>query len=190
MQDAKFDQVFPAAQRLRSYLHWTPVEIAKRAAVLLAPTPNCKVLDIGSGVGKMCLVGAAATRASWFGIERDAEMVEVARAAASRLQLDDRAKFLVGDVTSVDWSMYDAFYMFNPFAEMLAYGPDDALTRRERYVAAIEFVQHQLACSPVGTRVVTYHGFGGSPPSGYHLVHREDAREDELCLWVRQPTHP
>lgn len=190
MQDAKFDQVFPAAQRPRSYLHWTPVEIAERAAALLAPTSDCRVLDIGSGVGKMCLIGAAATGAAWFGIERDAEMVEVARAAASRLQLDDRATFLVGDVSSVDWSMYDAFYMFNPFAEMLVYGPDDALTRREQYVAAIELVQRQLARSRVGTRVVTYHGFGGSLPSNYQLVHREAAREDELCVWVRQPTHP
>lgn len=188
MHDVTFDQVFPATQRFRSYLHWTPVDIAKRAVALLAPTSDRKVLDVGSGVGKVCLIGARATRASWFGIERDAEMVRVARAAASRLNLDQRTQFLVGDITSIDWSMFDAFYLFNPFAEMLAYGPGDALTRREHYVAAIDFVQRQLSRSQAGTRVVTYHGFGGDPPPGYDLVHRENVREDELCLWIRLPT--
>jgi SAM-dependent methyltransferase len=188
MQDVTFDQVFPATQRFRSFLHWTPVDIAKRAVALLAPTPDRKVLDVGSGVGKVCLIGAASTRASWFGIERDAEMVHVARAAASRLNLDQRAQFLLGDIASIDWSMFDAFYFFNPFAELLTYGPEDALTRRERYVAAIDFVQRQLSRSRAGTRVVTYHGFGSDPPPGYDLVHREYAREDELCLWIRQPT--
>lgn len=187
MQDVAFDQVFPAAQRFRSYLHWTPVDVAKRAVALLAPTPDHKVLDVGSGVGKVCLIGAADTRASWFGIERDAEMVQIARAAASSLKLEERVQFLLGDVASIDWSMFDAFYLFNPFAEMLAYGPDDALARRDRYVTTIHFVQQQLALSRAGTRVVTYHGFGSNPPPGYDLVHREAAREDELCLWIRQP---
>jgi hypothetical protein len=61
-----------------------------------------------------------------------------------------------------------------------------ALTRRERYVAAIDVVQRQLSHSAAGTRVVTYHGFGGEPPPAFDLVHRETAREDELCLWVRR----
>ncbi len=187
MQDVTFDQLFPAAQRSRSFLHWTPVDIARRAVALLAPTPDRKVLDVGSGVGKVCLIGAAATRASWFGIERDPEMVRVARAAASRMGLDKRAQFLAGDITAIDWSMFDSFYLFNPFAEMLAYGPEDALTRREQYVAAVDFVQRQLSRACAGTRVVTYHGFGGDPPPGYELAHREKVREDELCLWIRQP---
>jgi SAM-dependent methyltransferase len=144
------------------------------------------VLDVGAGVGKLCLIGAAVTGATWFGIERDAEMVRVATAAAARMHVEHRVQFLHGDLTTIDWSMFDAFYFFNPFAELLACGPDDALTRRERYVATIDFVQRQLSSSAAGTRVVTYHGFGGDPPPAFDLVHRETAREDELCVWVRR----
>lgn len=185
MQDLTFDQVFPAVHRPRSYVHWTPVEVARRAAVLLAPTPDRTVLDVGAGVGKLCLVGASVTGATWYGIERDAEMVRVATAAAARLHLSARTHFLRGDVRSVDWARFDSFYLFNPFAELLQSGPGDALTRRERYIATIEFVQDQLARAAVGTRVVTYHGFGGDLPPDFDLVHREPARDDALCLWIR-----
>lgn len=186
MRDASFDQVFPASQRSRSYLHWTPVDVAVRAAALLAPTPDCQVLDVGAGVGKLCLVGAAVTNAAWFGIERDEEMVRIATVAAARMQLEQRTRFMHGDITSIDWSRFDSFYLFNPFAELLVCGTVDALDRRERYVALIDFVQRQLSRSAPGTRVVTYHGFGGDL-SGFDVVHREPAREDELCLWLRQP---
>lgn len=188
MQDATFDQVFPASQRFRSWMHWTPVEVAMRVATLLAPTPGRKVLDIGAGVGKVCLIGAAVTHATWFGVERDAEMVRAASNAAARMHVEPRTHFIHGDITAVDWAMFDSFYLFNPFAEMLAFGTDDAYTRRERYVAAVDFVQRQLSRAVEGTRVVTYHGFGGDLPPGFDLAHREPARDDELCLWVRRPS--
>lgn len=186
MEDVTFDQVFPSSQRFRSWLHWTPVSVATRAAALLAPLPGRKVLDVGSGVGKLCLVGAATTTSIWYGVERDPDMVRAATIAAARMQLQARTRFLLGDVTLMDWSTFDAFYLFNPFAEMLSTGPEDALTRRELYVANIEFVQHQLAGAAPGTRVVTYHGFGGEMPPSFELAHREPAQEDELCLWIRR----
>lgn len=188
MEDATFDKVFPIAQRFRSWMHWTPVDVALRAAALLAPTPNRKVLDVGSGVGKLCLIGAAVTHATWFGVERDEHMVHAARDAAMRMHLEQRTYFIHGDITCVDWTMFDSFYLFNPFGEMLAFGTEDALTRRERHVAAIDFVQHQLSRTVEGTRVVTYHGFGAELPPGFDLTHREPARDDELCLWVRRPS--
>ena len=186
LQDLAFDQVFPASQRFRSWLHWTPVEVALRAVALLAPRSVRRVLDVGSGVGKLCLVGAATTQAEWFGIERDGEMVRAANYAAGKLHLADRACFVHGDITSIDWATFDAFYLFNPFAEILLAGDEDALARRDRYGDNIDFVQNQLAQAATGTRVVTYHGFGGEMPPGFDRVHREGAREDELCLWVRR----
>lgn len=186
MTDATFDRVFPASLRFRSWMHWTPVEVATRAATLLAPSPKHKVLDIGAGVGKLCLIGAAITHATWFGVERDDAMVRVATTAAKRMHVEQRTHFIHGDVTSVDLAMFDSFYLFNPFPEMLSSGIGDALTRRERYVATIDFVQRQLSRAVEGTRVVTYHGFGGDMPPSFGLAHREAGRDGELCLWVRR----
>lgn len=186
VQDVTFDQVFPCTQRFRSYLHWTPVDVALRATALLAPGPHQMVLDVGCGVGKICLIGAATTSSTWFGIERDPEMVRAATIAANKLHVEHRTHFVHGDITTLDWSAFDAFYLFNPFAELLRSGPDDALTRRQSYVECIDFVQRQLAHAAPGTRVVTYHGFGGEMPPGYDRIHREFAREDELCLWIKR----
>ena len=186
--DPKFDRIFPAQQRFRSWLHWTPLDVAVRASALLASQRAIRVLDVGAGVGKVCLVGALTTPATWFGIERDAEMVTAARAAAIKLRVQNRAVFTVGDVTSTDWSGFDAFYLFNPFGEHLLRGPDDAFSRREAYVSSIELTQQHLAAARPGTRVVTYHGFGGDMPPGYELIHREPIHEDELMLWIQRPS--
>ena len=186
IEDPTFDRVFPAAMRFRSWLHWTPVEVALRAAALLAPGPRHKVLDVGCGVGKLCLVGAATSQASWFGIDRDLEMIRAAKTAATRLHVEHRTHFMCAEITSLDWSSFDSFYFFNPFAEILGAGPGDALARRQRYVATIEFVQQQLARAGRGTRVVTYYGIGGDMPRSYRLVHHERARENELCLWIKR----
>ena len=186
LDDAAFDQVFPSAQRFRSWLHWTPVDVALRATALLAAGRCSRVLDVGSGVGKLCLIGAATTPATWFGIERDVDMVRAANAAAADMHLEHRVQFIHGDITALDWTTFDAIYLYNPFAEILYAGDDDALARRERYVADIDFVQNQLAQAAPGTRVVTYHGFGGEMPSGFENIHREAAREDELCVWLKR----
>ena len=171
-------------------MHWTPVDVALRAAALLAPGHCARVLDVGSGVGKVCLIGAATTSATWFGIEQDADMVGAANTAAGQMRIERRARFIHGDLDAVDWTTFDAFYLFNPFAEILHASAGDALTRRERYVASIDFVQRRLADTAPGTRVVTYHGFGGEMPLGFDLIHREAAREDELQLWIKRTAAP
>jgi SAM-dependent methyltransferase len=186
VDDHAFDLVFPSAQRFRSWLHWTPLEVAQRACALLAPEAGDRILDVGSGVGKPCLVGALTTEASWFGIERDGEMVRAANEAALKLGVERQASFHAGEMEHVDWSAFDAFYLFNPFAEIL-YGPDDdALERRMQYVSCIETVQYRLAQAAPGTRVVTYHGFGGDMPPELELVQREAKRDGDLCLWIHR----
>jgi cyclopropane fatty-acyl-phospholipid synthase-like methyltransferase len=186
LADPMFDLIFPAEQRLRSWVHWTPIDVALRASALLAVRPGARVLDIGAGVGKLCLIGALTTDASWFGIELDANMVDAARAAAALLGVEQRATFVRADATLVEWDTVDSIYLFNPFAEGLFAHASDPLERRDTYVAYVAAVQRRLHAAPGGTRVVTYFGFGGEMPPGYELVHRELARDDELCVWERR----
>jgi SAM-dependent methyltransferase len=186
LSDAHFDQVYPREHRVRSWVHWTPLDVAYRVCALLDPTPTCRVLDVGSGVGKMCHVGAMTTEASWFGIERDHEMVRVAIEAAAALGVAERTTFVEGNADDLDWSIFDGFYLYNPYAEQLWAEAIDPEARRTAYTAAIASTQQRLAAAAPGTRVVTYHGFGGDMPSNYELVHREPAHEDELQLWIRR----
>ena len=83
LTDLEFDRVYPSWVRRLSDMHWTPVEVARRAAALLAVDPTTRVLDVGSGVGKFCLIGALTTRATFVGIEQRENLVTVARDTAA-----------------------------------------------------------------------------------------------------------
>lgn len=185
VSDRAFDEVYPLPVRQRSRLYWTPVEIAVRAAQMLAHEPGSTILDIGAGVGKFCLVAAAAVRSEVRGIEHRAHLVDVARAAAAKLGVTP--SFEHGSLDRLDMSGIGGVYLYNPFSENLC-------SPAERLDASVELSEHRfrkdvaatellLDRARVGTRVVTYCGFGGEMPDGYALIARE--RQGQLELWVK-----
>jgi predicted RNA methylase len=185
VSDAELDQVFPEELRDRSYLHWTPVDVAMRAAQLLAPTPDVRVLDVGAGTGKMCLVGALITGAMWWGIEQDPALVAAANHAAWALDLGRRTRFVQGDGSRLAWDEFDAIYFYNPFSTLML-GPDASpFVRYATVQSTLRRIEQRLAQLRPGTRVVTYHGFGGKLPAGYTLAVREPVGGDALELWIR-----
>jgi hypothetical protein len=188
VSDRHFDEVYPDELRFISHEHWTPVEVAVRAARLLADGGATAVLDVGSGPGKFCIVGALTTDVSYHGVERRPWLVEVARAAASRYGAE-RAGFAAANMVDFDFAGFDGFYLFNPFHEQIDGGllciDADLSPSRLVYLHYIETVQRKLAALAPGTAVVTYHGFGGTMPESYRRVHEEGAGTDSLALWVR-----
>ena len=146
------------------------------------------MLDIGSGVGKFCIVGAATTGAIFSGIEHRPHLVAIAREAARQLRIS-RVEFTVGMIDDVDWSCFDAFYLFNPFeenvfAERGAFDRSVVLSE-DRFWIDAAFVERRLAGFPVGTRVATFHGFGGRIPPSYELVEQLPMRDGVLRLWTK-----
>src|SRR5207248_1405117 len=138
--------------------------------------------DVGSGSGKFCLIGAAATGARFTGIEHREKLVWTARTAAVRLGAEG-ARFLHGTFDSVDVSNFDGFYFFNPFGENLwseEHFDETVELSHDRFTADIERAEMLLTRARVGTRVVTYHGFGGEMPSGYRRTLREPWYRDYL----------
>jgi SAM-dependent methyltransferase len=183
--DADIDQLFPEELRDRALLHWTPVEVGIRAAELLAPTASVRVLDVGAGVGKMCLIGALVTGATWWGIEQDATQVAAANHAAWALGAADRTRFVHGDGSRLPWDEFDAFYFYNPFTTLMLAPHASPFLRYATIQGTLQRIKQRLAAARAGTRVVTYHGFGGKLPDGYTRVARELAGSDALELWIR-----
>lgn len=192
VSDEELDQVFPDELRERSDLHWTPVAVAMRAAELLAPVPSLRVLDVGAGVGKMCLVGALVTGAMWWGIEQDPVLVAAANHAAWALDIADRTRFVHGDGSRLAWDEFDAFYFYNPFGTLMLAPHASPFVRYATIRNTLLRVEQRLASTREGTRVVTYYGFGGRLPAGYALISREPAGGDVLELWIRDapPSDP
>lgn len=187
VHDRVFDRLYPARIRRASSVHWTPVTVALRAAAWLAPEPGARVLDIGSGPGKLCCIGAVARGGTWHGVERDPVLVQAATRAAKLLEIEASTTFTAGEMDVVDWRSFDSLYFYNPFAAIL-FGPAPfaKTVRWSMLTAQIARTEALLADLPTGTRVVTYEGFGGDMPGGYVLTQAEMVPRGQLALWIKQ----
>ena len=186
--DADFDDVYPVSARSVSSTYWTPVHVASRAAELLVLDASTRVLDVGSGAGKFCIVGAATTGAHFVGVEQREHLVLAARTAAACVGVTN-AQFIHGTFNMVDVSSFGALYFYNPFEENMwdrrTCIDDTVELSRERFLADVKSAEQLLARARGGTRVVTYHGFGGCMPPGYDLALRERCHTGFLELWIR-----
>lgn len=187
VSDARFDRIYHPSIQTHSESHWTPIKVAKRAAQLLALSPGTRVLDVGCGCGKFCIVGALTTSAEFVGIEQRPYLVEAASTAAKRWQVP-RVSFVVGNMAKMDWRPYNGIYLFNPFYEQISSTSriDVSFNYNEIiYEKYLDIVKSKLRIAASGTRVVTYYGFGCTLPKGYKLSLKERHGEDYLELWVK-----
>ena len=186
IEDEKFDLIYPARIRKLSPIFWTPVAVAAEAAKWLATATGLRVLDIGCGPGKFCLLAASLTNGRFTGVEQRSDLVAAARQAASNLQLAG-IEFIHGNVLEVDFADYNAFYLFNPFEENMFQGNkiDRAVPLSpELFKKYTSHVSAQLGVRPIGTRVATYLGYADDIPSCYTC---ESTRfGDDLKLWIKQ----
>jgi hypothetical protein len=186
--DTRFDRLFGPELQRRAALHFTPVAVALRAAAWLTAGGAARVADLGAGAGKLCLVGAAATGATFTGIEQRPGLVQVARDAARRMGLAG-AQFVQGDLRSVPLRRYQAFYVYDPFSEPGA-EPDEWLDPCPPTVdraADVARLLARLGEAPAGTRVAMLCGLDGAAPPGYRLAEAipVHARGDALECWVK-----
>jgi hypothetical protein len=187
VDDGVFDGLFPPDIRRASAVHWTPVEVALRAAKLLASKPGAVVLDVGAGVGKFCLVAACAIDAHVRGVEHRAHFVSVARDAAAEIGVE--VDMIHGTIDQLEPADVDGVYLFNPFAENLCPSSDRLDSTVElneaRFWRDLGTTTAFLDEARPGTRVVTYCGIGGTLPRSYALATRE-RRFGTLELWIRR----
>jgi SAM-dependent methyltransferase len=165
------------------------VRVAAEAAKLLVTAPGTRVLDLGCGPGKFCLVAAALTDGHFTGVEQRADLAAAAREAAAALRLAN-VEIVQDNITNISFADYDALYLFNPFEENMfrGYKIDSAVPLSpELFQKYTRHVADELGKRPIGTRVVTYSGYADEIPSCYNcetaLFH------DDLKLWVKRREH-
>jgi tRNA A58 N-methylase Trm61 len=190
LEDNRFDLVYPPEIRELSHVHWTPVMVARKAADFLVSEPGTRVLDIGCGAGKFCIVGALTTAGQFTGVEQRKRLSDLARTTIEQANIPN-AEIIHGNVAEIDFSNFDAFYLFNPFQENLqttlkidaSVNLSDALY--EKYT---EHVARQLAIAPLGTRVVTYCGACEEVPLGFECL--ESSLDCGLKFWEKTRNYP
>jgi protein-L-isoaspartate O-methyltransferase len=188
--DAAFDALYPEEIQRASRRFWTPVETARRAAVLLRDAGATRVLDVGSGAGKFALVAAATAPAMRvLGVEQRGHLVELARRAKVTLGVTN-VDFTHGNASEVSWKGYDAFYFYNSFAENLfdvfERLDDKAELSVTRFARDVQRAYANLRAAPEGTLLATYYGSSGRVPSSFELTHVEAADGGWLRLWTKK----
>ncbi len=189
VSNSRFDYLFPEDVRKNSSRHWTPLDVCQEVVSLLDLKPKMKILDIGSGCGKFCLVGALSYPEIQFtGIEQRPHLVSIAQSIASELQIKN-IHFIEGNMMDINWHEFQGFYLFNPFYENTLL-PNDRIdltipASQLLFELYLDTVSERLKSLPIGTRVVTYHTFGGSFPDEYDLEIKKPCGTSHLELWIR-----
>jgi SAM-dependent methyltransferase len=189
LSDAAFDSAYDDTIRKLSAEHWTPVRVAARAAQLLILEGATRILDVGSGVGKFCIVGALSTEAEFVGVERRSSLVEIARRTALRFGTG-RATFVHANADAFSFDGFNGVYLFNPYHEqigaLLNHIDDDVERSRLMYSHFVRATMLKLAAMAPPVAVVTLGGFGGTIPSDFDFLGDEPAGSEQMELWVKK----
>jgi len=171
LADEAFDTIYPLRYKKISRYHFTPVHVAQAAAQYLVKNPNTRVLDIGSGAGKFCIVGSACTDGYFTGIEQRKNLHRLAVKLAKQ-QGSERVEFIHSNIMEIDFEAFDAIYYFNAFYENIVpmSAIDHAVTLdKTLYTLYTQFMREQLDKMPIGTRLATYFSFMDEVPNSYKI---------------------
>ncbi len=185
LEDEDFNRIYPLSIQKLAKRHWTPVEVAKSAADFLVRHPGSKVLDIGSGAGKFCLVAASTTQGIFTGVEQRKDLADLATEIAVSNDIRN-VYFIHANITEIDFSEYNAFYFYNSFQENIEPGAridEDVETDTRYYERYSDYVNLELSKKPVGTRLVTYWSALYEVPENYRL--QFSAYNDMLKFWEK-----
>ncbi len=170
--DDVFDLIYPRAYRIHSERHFTPVNIAVKAAQLLVDSSDDYILDIGSGVGKFCSIGVSITKANFYGVEKRKKLINVSNKIKQQFKLKN-AHFLHKDFTELDFKKYNGIYFFNSFHE---YFDETCILDTASKVSLKVYRKYhddliiKLDECNAGTKLVTYHTFKNRIPSTFRFI--------------------
>ena len=119
-------------------------------------------------------------------------MGDLARSIIGQANIPN-AEIILGNITEIEFSNFDAFYLYNPFVENME--PDCKIDTtvslsEDLYEKYIEHVARQLALAPLGTRVATYHGICEEVPLGYARLEPSLGQDPSLKFWEKTKNHP
>ncbi|MBX2891677.1 MAG: hypothetical protein KF734_12155 [Saprospiraceae bacterium] len=183
--DADFDAIFSKKIRALSEVHFTPIKVALAAAGFLVDEPGTRVLDVGSGVGKFCMIGASCTEGHFTGVEQRERLHQLSVRLSERYHVAN-THFILSNMVYVDFNTFDAIYLFNPFYEnILQSNPIDNSVKLDKILYAVYslYVRQQLDTMPVGTRVATYFSYLDEVPDSYEIQATDFDRK--LKLWQK-----
>jgi len=190
-EDIEFDQIYPPRIRALSDIQWTSIKVARLISEMIGKDSKARFIDIGAGVGKLCILLSFLTDMEIFGIEQREDLHKITQAIIQNNHIE-KVHMIHGNMLSLDWSEYDVFYLYNPFQEHVidvfwAGGLIDQNIGLDKkyYAQYVESVFCQMAKLEVGKKVIILHGYGGIMPPSMKLLNSRRVSDGELCLWEK-----
>jgi SAM-dependent methyltransferase len=186
LTEDNFNSSLPENLQKKSKRFFTPFHVAHTATDWLTEDGPKRILDIGAGVGKFCIAGATYSNSNFFGIEYRPSLAIIANELIIKFNIAN-AVVQQGDITEIDFTNFDAFYLYNPFFENLL--PTLRLNNEVELTASLyayyfKHTEKQFEKTKSGTRLVTYHGNNFEVPSSFSKV--KESKDGTLKLWIKQ----
>lgn len=90
----------------------TPVEVAKKMIQLADLKQGQVLFDLGAGDGRVVIMAVQETGATAVGVEMRDDLIERARSEIKRLNLEQKARMIHGDLFNVDLSEADVVTLY------------------------------------------------------------------------------
>lgn len=189
IQDSEFDQIFPPYYQFQSTIHWSPIIAARQIADWIAPLGLKSFVDIGCGVGKLCLLLRILTEYKITGIEQRPKLVGIANKI---IKINGFKNISVVQLNMLDlnWEEHDIYYLYNPFQEHVTHEglciiENDLEFDQKNYAHYTSEVFRQLSWAKTGKVLITFHGYGGSVPSSWRMVASKYIENGDLTMWIK-----
>lgn len=189
LDESEFDRLFPPFYHIQSTIHWSPIEVARQIASWLASMGTLKFIDIGCGVGKLCILLQILTRCEISGIEQRTKLVAI---ADEIIRANSLRNIKIHKLNMLDlcWNDYDVYYLFNPFEEHKNLGESCVLDRdielnQKYFTLYTGEVLKQLNAAKIGKILITFHGYGGKVPAGWTLLESRRIDNGTLAMWMK-----
>jgi hypothetical protein len=183
--DSEFDIIYSNEMKKVSEIHFSPIEVSKIAARFLVDKIGVRILDVGAGAGKFCMIGSACTEGIFTGVEQREHLHDLAKNIAQKYKLTS-VTFIHSNITDISFKDFDGFYLFNPFYENMNNSgkmDDSVELKRELYDEYSLYVKTQLDSKPIGAKLVTYFSYLTEIPESYKMQFSDF--EGKLKMWQK-----
>ncbi len=183
LNDHFFNSLTSAEFSNHDEIHWSKFAIIKEVVSFLEKNNAKNVLDIGSGIGKFCLLGSMLSKIEFTGVEiRSSLHKESLR--IKKLLNTSSVNFIQDDIKNVDFSPFDAFYYYNPFCEHIATKDiiDDCIElSEEKFYEYEDIIINKLDDLKIGTLVILHYTKTLFLSENYQLI--DILADGELTYW-------
>ncbi|TGL90353.1 methyltransferase [Leptospira congkakensis] len=190
MTDAIWDSFLPQKFQILSPYQWTPISVIERTWKFLSEDEVKSVVDLGSGVGKFCIYLSLVSGKSFpiFGLEDREELVLVSKSIADHWGTENVQWKTTNFLKQFPFG-HSHYYCFNPLYETMKghHSIDDSKEKSAgQFVKDLQTFKQNLVLLPSKTKLITFHGFGGSYLPGFRTILKEEIAGGEFRVWEKE----